>query len=98
MTKLWKAQNTDQASYVGIVEFEDPTNGGDCISFEIVKTEAHFVFGNSCNVGLLESGNYKIDPDVSDAENLQELIEDLKSYYQDGKGYQSDRFSCNDRM
>lgn len=64
MTKLWKAQNTDQAEYVG----------------------------------LLESGNYEIDHDVSDDENLQELIEDLKSYYQDGKGYQSDRFSCNDRM
>ena len=56
MTKLWKAQNTDQASYVGVVEFEDPTNEGDYIYFEIVKTETHLVFGNSCNVGLLESG------------------------------------------
>ena len=98
MTKLWKAQNTDQASYVGIVEFEDPKNEGDYIYFEIVKTETHLVFGNFGNIGLLESGNYEIDPDVSDDENLQELIEDLKSYYQDGKGYQSDRFSCNNRM
>ena len=98
MTKVWKAQNTDQASYVGIVEFEDPTNEGDYIYFEVVKTETHLVFGNSCNVGLLESGNYEIDPDFSEDENLQELIEDLKSYYQDGKGYQSDRFSCNNRM
>ena len=98
MTKLWKAQNTDQAEYVGIIEFEDPRNDGDYIYFEVVKTETYFVFGSSCNVGLLESGNYEIDPDFSDDENLQELIEDLKSYYQDGKGYQSDRFSCNDRM
>ena len=98
MTKLWKAQNTDQAEYVGIVEFEYPKNDGDYIYFEVVKTETHLVFGNSCNVGLLESGNYEIDHDLSDNENLQELIEDLKSYYQDGKGYQSDRFSCNDRM
>ena len=48
MTKLWKAQNTDQASYVGVVEFEDPTNEGDYIYFEIVKTETHLVFGSSC--------------------------------------------------
>ena len=98
MTKLWKAQHTDQAEYVGIIEFEDPRNDGDYIYFEIVKTETHLVFGNSCNVGLLESGNYAIDPYVSDDENLQELISDLESYYRDGKGYQSDRFSCNDRM
>ena len=98
MTKLWKAQNTDQASYVGIVEFEDPRNEGDYIYFEIFKTETYFVFGDICNIGLMESGNYEIDPDFSDEENLQELIEDLKSYYQDGKGYQSYRFSCNDRM
>ena len=98
MTKVWQAQNTDQASYVGVVELEDPRSEGDYIYFEIVKTKKHFVFGNSCNVGLLESGNYDIDPDFSDDENLQELIEDLKSYYQDGNGYQSDRFSCNDRM
>ena len=98
MTKLWKAQNTDQASYVGIVEFEDPRNDGDYIYFEIVKTETHLVFGNGCNIGLLESGNYELDPDFSDDENFQDLMEDLKSYYQDGKGYQSDRFSCNDRM
>ena len=98
MTKSWKAQNTEQAEYVGIIEFEDPTNEGDYIYFEVDKTETHLVFGNSCNVGLLESGNFKIDPDVSDDENLQELISDLESYYRDGKGYQSDRFSCNDRM
>ena len=96
--KTWKAQNTDQAEYVGIIEFEDPRNDGDYIYFEIVKTKKHFVFGNSCSVGLLESGNYWIDPDFSDDENLQELISDLESYYRDGKGYQSDRFSCNDRM
>ena len=98
MTKLWKAQNTDRSSCVGIVEFEDPKNEGDYIYFEIVKTETHLVFGNFGNVGLLESGNYELDPDVSDDENLTELIEDLKSYYHDGKGHQSDRFSCNDRM
>ena len=98
MTKLWKAQNTDQAPNVGIVEFEDPRSEGDYIYFEIVKTKTHFVFGNSCNIGLLEAGNYEIDPDFSDDENLQELIEDLESYYRDGEGYQSDRFSCNDRM
>ena len=83
MTKLWQAQNTDQASYVGIVEFEDPRNDGDYIYFEIVKTETHFVFGNGCNIGLLESGNYEIDPDFSDDENLQELIEDLESEIED---------------
>ena len=98
MTKFWKAQNTNQAAYVGIVEFEDPKSEGDYIYFEVVKTETHLVFGSCCNIGLLESGNYEIDPDFSDDENLQELLEDLKSYYSDGKGYQSDRFSCNDRM
>lgn len=98
MTELWKAQNTDQASYVGIVEFEDPRNDGDYIYFEIVRTKTHFVFGNSCNTGLLESGNYQIDPDFSDDENLSELISDLETYYRDGSQYVTDRFSCNERM
>lgn len=88
----WQVIDTTNAEYIGIIELES----GEY--FEVVKTENHLVFGNSTNIGLLESGNYLIDACFSLDENLQELIADLESYYIDGAGYQSDNFSCNDRM
>ena len=98
----WKAQNLTGAKYLGVLEFVDPrtenTSDQDFISFEIVQTKTHLVFGNSSNTGLLESGNYQIVPDFSDDENLQDLLGELDTYYRDGGQYTTDRFSCNERM
>lgn len=88
----WVAQDTTNAEYLGTVEIDVGNY------FEVVKTETHLVFGNCCNTGLLESGNYRIDDCFSIDENLAEMIQDLESYYRDGAGYQSDNFTCNERM
>lgn len=94
--KEWKAQNQDNAEYIGVVEFQD--NSEEYHLFEIVKTDTHLIFGSTTNIGLIESGNYEIDHNFSIDENLQELISDLESFYNDGDGYQSYSFSHNDRM
>lgn len=94
--KNWKAQNIDNAQYIGILEFE--SNYGEYHNFEIVDTGSHLVFGGACNVGLLESGNFEKDEYLSLDENLQQLLEDLESYYNDGKDSQSEAFSCNECM
>ena len=87
----WKAQNIENAENIGILELE---NGE---YFHVVKTDTHLVFGGVCNVGLLESGNMKIDTDFSLDENLQTLLEELEVYYADGPSYCS-FIACNDRM
>ncbi|MFA7287269.1 MAG: hypothetical protein WC055_00155 [Melioribacteraceae bacterium] len=93
--KQWEATNTDKAEYVGIIEFQD--NEGEYHNFEILKTDSRIVFGGNCNVGLLESGYMEIDNCFSFDENLQELISDLETFYNDGKEYVS-RIVCNERM
>ena len=94
--KQWKAVNTDNMEYVGVIEIKGLRD--DIHVFEIVKTPSHIVFGSACNIGFLESGNFKIDHDFSFDENLNELIEDLQSYYISGKDQVSDSFSANERM
>ena len=104
----WKAQDLTGAKYIGVLEFVDPrtesTDDQEFVTFEIVRTKTHFVFGNSCNpcnpciTGFLESGNYQIVPDFSDDENLQDLLGELDTYYRYGGQYTTDRFSCNERM
>ncbi len=91
--KTWKAQNVDNASYVGFVELTNSDN-----YFEIVVTETHLIFGNSTNTGLLQSGNYEMDLDFPLDSNLEELILDLETYYTDGADYCSEPFTTNDRM
>jgi len=89
--KTWKVSNLEKSEYIGILELEDGNY------FEVVKTKTRFVFGNSCNIGLLESGYMVLDKDFSLDENLQELLEELETYYRDGKQY-CNRIVCNDRM
>ena len=92
----WTAKDTTNAAYIGTIEILD--SEGEPTPFELVDTGTHIVFGSTTNIGLLESGNFEKDNDFSLDENLTELIEDLKSFYGDGDGYQSDAFSCNDRL
>ncbi len=92
----WKAIDQTNATYTGEIEILD--NNGEIQHFTLAQTETHIIFGGVCNTGLLESGNFKLDNDFSFDENLQALVADLECYYQDGRGFQSDDFSCNDRM
>ncbi len=92
----WTAQDQTNATLIGDIEFQ--SNDQEYHHFTIVKNDTHFIFGGCCNTGLLESGNFKLDDCFSTDENLQELTANLESYYNDGKGYQSDSFTCNDRM
>lgn len=93
--KTWKAQDTEKADYVGIVEFQ--SNDGEWHNFEVVKTPTHLIFGGCTNIGLLESGNMEIDDCFSIDENLQELIADLETYYNGGPDYVA-YIICNERM
>ena len=92
----WQAQDQTDAGLIGEIEFQDIND--TCHHFTLIKTDTHIIFGSVCNTGLLESGNYLIDHSFTLDENLQELIADLESYYDNGKGYQSDAFKCNERM
>jgi len=85
----------EKGSYLGLIEFED--NEGEWYDFEIYKSESFLAFGSNCNAGFLISGFIERDSYESLDETLQELLEDLKVYYNDGPEYVS-RIKCNDRM
>lgn len=89
--KTWHVSNLETEEYLGIIQLEDGNY------FKVVKTNTRLVFGNACNVGLLESGYMVIDKDFSIDVNLQDLLADLETYYRDGKRYCS-RIVVNDRM
>ena len=87
----WKAQNTENAKYLGALALEN----GD--TFEIVETQTHLCFGGSCNVGFLESGNMEKEEGLSTHEELAELLGELETYYRDGSQF-CNRIQCNQRM
>jgi hypothetical protein len=91
----WQAINIDKAVSLGDLEIE--CLNGDYVHFYVVKTETHLVFGGVCNVGLLQSGYMLIDDCFSLDENLQEMLADLETYYNDGKDY-TNMIVCNERM
>ena len=93
--KKWKASNTENAEYLGIIEFRD--NKEEFHNFEILKTETKLIFGGATNTGFLESGYMIMDDCFSLDENLQELLADLETYYNDGPEYVS-LIVCNVRM
>ena len=89
------AREMSKGKYLGIIEFQD--NSGEYHVFEVVVTPRRIVFGNSTNVGLLESGYMPRDPHFSIDVHLQELLSDLYTYYNDGKRYVSN-IVTNERM
>lgn len=89
--KNWEVSNIENANYIGTLEIE----GAD--SFEILETNERLVFGGACNVGFLESGYILREDHESLDETLQELHDDLETFYRDGAQYVS-RIVCNDRM
>ena len=84
-----------QKNYIGILEFKD--NEGEYYDFEIYKTKRFLAFGSHCNAGFLISGFIERESHESLDETLQELLEDLQVYYNDGPEYVS-RIKCNERM
>ena len=63
----------------------DIRNNGLLPCFELPETDTEYhiaaspcgrymVYGTACNAGLLRHGEVQFDPDLSDDENLQELI------------------------
>lgn len=93
----WVAQNSDDAKHIGTIEFKHPIEDDEYVTFEILQTTTHLLFGGACNVGFLESGNQQLNPSLSFDENLQKLIENLMNYYT-GKTNFSEDFACNERM
>ena len=96
--KRWKVSDISESQHLGILEFnEDEDNkSGEWHIFEILETPDRLVFGGSCNTGFVESG-YILKDELGTEETLQELYEDLQTYYRDGKRY-CDRIVCNERM
>jgi hypothetical protein len=77
----WKASNTENAKYIGIIEFNV---GEDWHDFEVLELEDRLLFGGICNVGFLESG-YILKDGRSLDETLVELQEDLEIFYSEGR-------------
>lgn len=90
----WVARPSNEILTQGNLLGELELSNGE--HFTIVQTPLYLVFGGACNTGLLESGNYVMDLDLSIDENLYNLLEDLESYYK-GESV-SDCFACNERM
>jgi hypothetical protein len=91
----WTVSNIDNAKYLGIIEFQD--NQGEWHDFEVLQTNTRLVFGGATNIGFLESGYMDLDLDFSLDENLQELLQDLEIYYNDGSRFTTN-IICNERM
>jgi hypothetical protein len=95
MTEIFEAYQKERSSYVGLIDFQD--NDGEYYDFEIYKTKSFLAFGSHCNAGFLISGFIERESHESLDETLQELLEDLQVYYNDGPEYVS-RIKCNERM
>ena len=95
MTEMFEAYQKERSSYVGLIDFQD--NDGEYYDFEIYKTKSFLAFGSHCNAGFLISGFIERESYESVDETLQELLEDLQVYYNDGPEYVN-RIKCNERM
>jgi hypothetical protein len=93
--KTWTVSNIDNVKHLGTIEFQ--SNDEEYHVFELMQTSDRIVFGGFTNNGFLESGYMEIDDCFSIDENLQELLADLETYYNDGPQYVS-MIVCNERM
>ncbi|QDF45987.1 hypothetical protein vBVpaPMGD2_48 [Vibrio phage vB_VpaP_MGD2] len=89
--KNWTMQDITNATNIGTIELESGNY------FEVFQTQDALVFGNFSNTGLIQSGYMQLDSYLSLDDNLQELVQELETYYQDGKGFTTDLVT-NDRM
>jgi hypothetical protein len=86
----WSAVDISGADYLGYIEVEGE-------HFEVVATPKFLVFGGMCNVGMLQSGYIEREEYETLNDTLQELDDDLETFYRDGREYTS-RIVCNERM
>jgi len=94
--QVWTASNTKYAQHIGVVEFQD--NKDRWHDFEILELSGdRLIFGSACNVGFLVSGYMMLDENAHLGENLQELLADLETFYNDGPSYTS-KIVFNERM
>ena len=91
----WKVTDTKESTYIGVLEFKD--DNGEWQNFEILETESRLVFGGFCTVGFLESGYIEKESYETTDEALSELLENLKTYYNEGGEY-TNRIVYNERM
>lgn len=94
--KEWTASDISKGNSLLAAPIEFETNGG-WEYFELIFTPERIVFGGCCDVGFIESGYIIREEDETLYETLQELVEDLKVYYNQGEGWCS-RIVCNERM
>ena len=97
MSVEWTVSNVEDAKDIGLIEFQDLK--GEFHDFHVLQTKdkSRIVFGGTCNAGFLESGYLPLEDGESLDEGLQEMLEDLEIFYNDGKEYTS-RIACNERM
>lgn len=77
------------------LEFQD--DKGEWHHFVVVATENRIAFGGAVNVGFLESGYLEREEGESLDVGLQEMLDDLECYYNDGPTSVS-RIVFNERM
>ena len=90
----WTVQDISNAKHVVTLEIE--TREGFEV-FEVVATQDALIFGGACNVGLIQSGYILRDECETLNDTLNELVDDLETFYREGAQYVS-RIVCNSRM
>ena len=93
--KTWTPTDTSKAKYLGIFEHKD--RSGDWHLFDLYETDTRIVFGGACNGGFLESGFIEKEEGETLADTLDEMFEDMDTYFHDGARYTT-RITCNERM
>lgn len=95
----WTPSDLTQAKPIkpgcSALEFQD--NSGEYHYFELLVTPEKILFGGCCNIGFLESGFILRDETEYLDDTLQELLSDLRIYYNDGPEFVS-RIVCNECM
>jgi len=92
--KTWTATPqtviNEKSSYVGLLQINNS-------EFTILKLKKRLLFGGTCNAGFIESGYIEAADYESLDETLQELHEELETFYRDGGAY-TNRIVYNERM
>lgn len=92
--KEWKVSDMNECEHIGLFEFDDIY--GEWHTFELFETKERIVFGGFCNAGFLESGYIEKSGRSTD-NTLNELYEDLKTYYDEGAEFTTE-IVFNERM
>ena len=80
-----------------LINEEIQTKEGEFQYFETISVPGKILFGNSTNNCFLESGYILREEGETIDETLSEMLEDLETFYRDGKEFVS-RIVCNERM